>query len=380
MTNPLHIVFLDFDDIQNPLLAAGQAKATHEVASRLVLRGHTVTVLCSRYPGYLDRKDHGIFYKHIGVGTGNIKINNLLYILLLPFSVFRIKADIILECFTAPISTLLSPLWTKIPVVALPTSFEAESHSQHYHLPFYLIERFGCRFYKYFLPYTKAYEEKMKARNKNIIAKIVPEGVGKEFFSIKAKKPEFILFLGRLDIHQKGIDLLLAAYASVKEKLHMPLVIAGKGTDTEKIKELIAKYSLHNTVSLVGPAYGEKKNELLAKAKYVVMPSRQEGFSLFSLETLASGVPLLAFDIPGFSWADENVVLKAHAFNTKSYADCMVLLMDTKRNEETRKKSREFAKQFSWDTVAENFESFFFFVQEKELLAKKRVAERKAYI
>ena len=36
----LSIVFLDFDDIKNPLLGAGQAKATLEVGKRLVKKGH----------------------------------------------------------------------------------------------------------------------------------------------------------------------------------------------------------------------------------------------------------------------------------------------------------------------------------------------------
>lgn len=375
MTKKLHIAFLDFDDIQNPLLAAGQAKATYEVARRLVSKGHKVTVYASRYPGYTDREEQGIVYKHVGVGSNNVKINNFLYILLIPFTVMRIKADLVLECFTAPVSTLMSPLFTKLPVVALPTSFESKSHSEHYHIPFYLIERFGCRFYKYFLPYTKAYDEKMKAWNTSITSKIVPEGVDAEFFSVTAKKPKFILFIGRLDIHQKGLDLLLQSYALVKEKLGIPLVLAGKGNDIPKIKELISHYNLEDSVSIYGPAYGEEKKQLFSEAFFVVMPSRQEGFSLFSLETLASGIPLATFDIPGFSWVSTDIVLKAPAYDTKEFGNVMVKMMDKKLNESLRKKSRAFARQFTWDYVADCFESFFLFVYEKEQLVQKNAAK-----
>ena len=99
----LQIVYLDFDDIKNPLLGAGQATATYEVAKRLVKKGHSVTVLCSRYPNYKDRKQEGIVYKHIGLGSGHIKLNNLVYFFAVPFAVMRVSADIIIECFTAPI-------------------------------------------------------------------------------------------------------------------------------------------------------------------------------------------------------------------------------------------------------------------------------------
>ena len=77
--NKTNIAFLDFDDIRNPLLNGGQARATFEVGTRLVKKGHKVTVISSRYPGYKDRKENGIYYKHIGLGTGNIKVNNVFY-------------------------------------------------------------------------------------------------------------------------------------------------------------------------------------------------------------------------------------------------------------------------------------------------------------
>lgn len=113
----LKIIFIDFDDIKNPLLGAGQAKATLEVGSRLVNHGHTVTVYCSKYPGYKNRIENGIRYHHIGISTPNIKLNNLIFIFSLPFVVPRLKGDILVESFAAPISTLFSPIYTRIPVV-----------------------------------------------------------------------------------------------------------------------------------------------------------------------------------------------------------------------------------------------------------------------
>jgi hypothetical protein len=215
----LHLIILDFDDIKNPLLNAGQARATFEVGTRLVEKGHRVTVLSSKYPGYQDRTEKGIRYQHIGLYTSNIRVNNLIYILSLPFVLPALKADLVIECFTAPISTLFSPLWTRIPVVAIPTSFEADRFAQLYKLPFDLIEKYGLKLYKYALPYTPAFENKFKKMNPSITTEVVPEGVGKDFFKIKRHKSEFILFLGRFDRGQKGIDLLLQAYSLVAHKI-----------------------------------------------------------------------------------------------------------------------------------------------------------------
>jgi len=356
----LHIVFLDFDDIKNPLLGAGQARATVEVGSRLVKKGHKVTVICSRYPGYKDRKENGLYYKHIGIGTKNIKLNNVFYIALLPFTVMRIKADIIIECFTAPVSTIFSPLFTRIPVVGLPTSFEADRFSKLYHLPFDRVETFGLRFYKYFLPFTKHFDEKIKKVNKKAVTKIVPEGVGEEFFKIKKTKPKHILYIGRLDSGQKGLDLLIQAFSKVHTEIKYPLVIAGYGPDEQKLRKLVKKLKLEEKIIFTGPAFGKKKFKLLSEALFVAFPSRHEGFSLFSLESLASGNPMVSFDIPSLSWADKKIVSKAKPFNVAEYS---YLLKKISRNYKTVQKmskdARKIAKKYTWENVASEFESFF---------------------
>lgn len=363
----LSIIFLDFDDIRNPLLAAGQAKATQEVGSRMAKQGHTVTVICSRYPGYKDRKEFGMHYQHIGLGSKNIRLNNLMYILLLPFTVMRLKADIIIECFTAPISTLFSPLFTKVPVVALPTSFEATRFAKLYHFPTDKIERIGLRVYKYFLPFMQSNLERMQEVNPDIIYKIVPEGVGDEFFKIKKQKPEFILFLGRLDMGQKGIDLLLNAYKKIEQKISYPLVIVGNGPDEKKIQQLIGDLKLAKKVTMVGPAYGKEKAEYLKKALFVAFSSRHEGFSLFSLEAIASQNMMVGFDIPGLSYAPESIVMKAKPFSVDDYAAKLLLAANPKTAASMGKAAREYARQYTWDNVANSFLSFFY-----EILAKRK--------
>jgi glycogen synthase len=362
----LNIVILDFDDITNPLLNAGQARATYEVGRRLVQKGHSVKVLCSRFPGFKNRVEQGIEYKHIGLGSKNIRLNNLIYIATLPFVVPFTKADLFIECFTAPISTLFTPLFTKRPVVAVPTSFEADRFAKLYHLPFGLIEKFGLRFYKYFLPYTKYFDQKMKKANPKSMTKIVPEGVGEEYFAIKQKKPKHILFLGRFDVSQKGIDLLLESFAQIQKDVKLPLLIAGLGPDEEKVKSLIKKYNLANKVKIVGPAYGDKKFKLLSESLFVAFSSRHEGFSLFALEALASGNPLVSFDIPGLSWATDKAVLKAKPFNTDEYASLLRIASDEKKIAKYRAQARPFAKNFSWDKVASMQESFFYQVLKTE--------------
>jgi len=355
----LKITILDFDDIKNTLLGAGGARATYALGSRFASKGHCVEVICSKYSGFRDRVEKGISYKHIGLSSGNNRLNNIIFILTLPFAVRRIRADVIIECFTSPISTLFSPLFTKIPVVAVPTSFEAERFAEKYHLPFQYIENFGLRFYKYFIAPSKYFEDKILEVNSHVVTKICPLGVDKNHLSIKPKTPKYILYLGRFDIGQKGLDLLIAAYAKVCNELKIQLLLVGFGPDRARIIKIINDLGMQKHIKLVGPKYKKEKLELLSKALFFVAPSRHEGFCLAALEALAVGVPVVSFDIPGLSWVSNEVSLKAKAFDDNDYAIKMIRASNPAINNKLRRKCKRFARNFSWEKVANEYLAFF---------------------
>lgn len=365
MKNPT-ITFLDLDDIKNPLLAAGQARATYEVGKRLSKMGFNVVSLCSKYPGYKDRLEDGIKYTHIGINTQNIKINNALYILVLPFYTSKLKSDIIVECFTAPISCLFTPLFTKKPVVALPTVFAAKQFSEKYKLPFTWFEAAGCKLYKYFMPYIKTDLKLMHKYNKNINWRIIPQGVAEDYFKIKGKKRKYILYLGRLDINQKGLDLLLNAYSLVKNKIPYSLVIAGGGPDEDKLKKLITKLKLEKYVKMTGKVDAIKKYEILSGAAFIAFPSRYDNLPLTSIEAIAAGLPIVAFSIPEFSWLSPKFSFRVKPFSIRKYADILLKASTSNKLPEMRKYARKFAKKFKWSNVAMLMADYFNYIIKTE--------------
>ena len=345
------------DNLRNPFWAAGQARATREVG-KLLAKKHTVTVYSSKYPGYKDYREDGISYKHIGIVSKSAKLTNIAFILTVPLFVRHIKADVIIENFNAPISVTFSPLFTSVPVIGLPTMFNAKEFTQKYRLPFDKIEAFGCKFYKYFLPYSLVDSAKMLSYNPSVKYRVVPQGVGDEFLSIKHEKPEYIFFLGRFDLHQKGVDLLIKAYAKVKDKIEYPLVIAGHGPDDGKIRQLVKDLQLEKQITIVGPAYGKKKANLISKALFTAYPSRHDEMSIWALESLGSGLPLICFDLPEHYWMQKEFSIKAKPFDVNDYAACLLAATDKKRIKKLQKNAREFARQYTWQHVADEFEQF----------------------
>jgi glycosyltransferase involved in cell wall biosynthesis len=84
-----------------------------------------------------------------------------------------------------------------------------------------------------------------------------------------------LVFLGRLDIDQKGVDLLLESFAEiVRRRPATMLTIAGDGRDARRVTQLVADLGLKPHVRLAGRVDGAPKWRLLAQAAVVVVPTR----------------------------------------------------------------------------------------------------------
>lgn len=138
-------------------------------------------------------------------------------------------------------------------------------------------------------------------------AEVIPNGVFPQELEpmpapgeFRQQRPELadgplILFLSRLH-HKKGLDLLLAAFATVAaEHPSARLVIAGPdGGALAKARHDASSLGLTDRALFVGPLYGRQKLAALADAAVFCLPSRQEGFSVAITEALAVGVPVVA--------------------------------------------------------------------------------------
>jgi glycosyltransferase involved in cell wall biosynthesis len=106
-----------------------------------------------------------------------------------------------------------------------------------------------------------------------------------------------VLFIGRLETAQKGLDLLLDAWARL-DGLGAELVVAGDGPDRERLENRARSLGVNRSVRFVGWLDGDERFAHLAAARLVVVPSRFETFGMVALEAFVVGTPVVAFDIP----------------------------------------------------------------------------------
>ncbi len=104
-----------------------------------------------------------------------------------------------------------------------------------------------------------------------------------------------VLFLSRID-PKKGLDLLLPAFAQVKQRHPQALlVIAGSGSGEyiHGLQQEAARLGLSEDVVWPGFLAGADKLSALAAATLYVLPSYSENFGIALVEALAAGVPCL---------------------------------------------------------------------------------------
>ena len=100
------------------------------------------------------------------------------------------------------------------------------------------------------------------------------------------------LYLGRLSI-EKGPDILLEAIAMAKsEGVSAKVSIAGDGPLMDALRTKASEYDLIEDVSFLG--FVSDPASLLARAKWLVMPSRTEGLPMSALEAMSHQTPLIA--------------------------------------------------------------------------------------
>jgi glycosyltransferase involved in cell wall biosynthesis len=105
------------------------------------------------------------------------------------------------------------------------------------------------------------------------------------------------LYIGRLH-PEKGVLLLLEAFARLKD-LNIQLLIVGDGPERETIRSVIRERTLSN-ITMVDAVEHSDVGAYMHQSHVLVFPSltTSEGLPLTVLEGMATGLPVIASDIP----------------------------------------------------------------------------------
>jgi phosphatidyl-myo-inositol alpha-mannosyltransferase len=354
------IIISSYDDLKNPVYSGGGAISVHEVAKRFA-KDYNVIVLTGTYKGAKQDVIDNVEYRRIGSDKLGHKIGQLVFQLALLKQSLMLKYDLWIESTTPPFTFSLLPLFVKRPIISWVNMLSSYDMQRKYLLNFRFIEQILAKLYRFFIVPTDWVYQEVSVMNKQAVITKIPCGYKslplKMNSADKRIQGKYLLFIGRIEVNQKGLDLLIQAIQYTKSKVK--LVIAGSGAESEikSLNSLIERYGLKDRIILVNRVELQDKALLFSKAVATVIPSRFETFSLVALESISYSKPVICFDIPQLSWIPEMYAYKVTPFDVKQLAraiDRLTMLRVTVLPEHSIK---PYLRQFTWDSIVSQFET-----------------------
>jgi glycosyltransferase involved in cell wall biosynthesis len=358
----VRVVHCIYDDPQNPWVGGGGAVRVLELYRHLKDRVEA-TVLVGAYPGSTDETRDGVRYRHLGRPlpyawsriTYAHEATRLLREMPFEAAVFDFSA------YTPILVPRERPVGITVHHVTGPTARERWGRLPGAALA--ELERRMLRRARVFSATSGASHEALR--------KIVPEdaticsvgaGVDDALFHLQRAEQGYVLYFGRLDWFQKGLDVLLAAFARLAaERPGLELKLAGRGRDADRVRRRARDLGIETRVSVLGGVSDEERLRLLSGALLLMMPSRFEGFGMVAAEAMAAGVPVVAAasgSLPEVVAAPAGGVLVPPA-DPDALAEAAARLLDNDLHRvKLSHSARVSAERFRWRVVAERHFAF----------------------
>jgi glycosyltransferase involved in cell wall biosynthesis len=352
----LRVLHCIYDSLPNPWLAGGGAVRVHEVYRRLA-EDVDVTVATGRFPGARDAVVDGVRYVRLGAPK--------------PYAWSRLTfaraASRLLR--TADFDAAISDFSVYTPV-SVPTG-RPVGLIVHMLMGPTAEQRWG----RVLGPAVRAFERRQLSRARWVSGvsrftieqvrphapagaylEVIPNGVPQQLFSIRRAESDFLLYFGRFDVQQKGLDTLLSAVALLAmERPSVRLRMVGRGKDAGRLPAMIRELGIENNVDVQPGLPQAEAFRLFAGALALLMPSRFEGLPIVAIEGMAAGVPVVASAVGALP----EVLCAPRAGRVvppddpRALADAIdALLGDGDTRATISAEARRVARKYSWDAVA----------------------------
>ena len=168
------------------------------------------------------------------------------------------------------------------------------------------------------------------------------------------------VFIGRIDIRIKGLDILVNAISLIADflrKKNAKFCIAGSvnGDDSKKLKQLIMKLHISDIVRIIDAVKGKEKQKLLLESDIFLLTSRTEGMPMGIIEALNYGVPCLVTKGTSVKeLIESNDVGWGCETNVESLSHALKISILERNNWEQKSKNAQqlMQEQFRWENIA----------------------------
>ena len=347
-----------YDDIDNPWCGGGGALRTWEIARRLSHK-HQITILTGAYPSApREETIDGVHIRRVGSDRSYL-LSRMSFAYHASREITRANTDLWVHQFSAFAPLFVSKKKRRDSLLEF-FHFMDDHATAKYPLLGHIArkaEQRALRHHPHILTISPTVTRQLEKRAPHAQFHLVYTGVDQICFEAPWAEENYILYFGRMDTHNKGIDTLLSAFA----KLNAPdirLILSGRGTpqSERELQSMAHHLNIANRVEFTGAVTPEQKNNLMGHALFVCTPSRYEGWGIVAIEAAAASKAVIGTNIPGLAdaiRADETGLL-VPSENPQALASAMNrLLSDAPLRKRLGTAGRKWATQFTWDRTAQ---------------------------
>jgi glycosyltransferase involved in cell wall biosynthesis len=188
-----------------------------------------------------------------------------------------------------------------------------------------------------------------------------PNDIDRRAFRVEIGLPPdapLAVFVGRLDVHRKGLDMLVTGIADAPG-WHLALV-GPRFRDVERLEAMIADLGVGDRILLVGERHGRPLQETMGGADIFALMSRWEGMPMALLEALSVATPAVVSPAVGRS-IDVEEAGAGWIVPEGGLAPLLRRLHGEERDELVRRgrAARSMARRYDWKSVAHRYEDLY---------------------
>jgi glycosyltransferase involved in cell wall biosynthesis len=345
--------------------ASGVEKVVEEVGSRLVERGHEVTVFTRahlsgdsprQYRGMHVRPTWSIASKHLDATTHAVA------------AAMQVGRDFdLLHVHTTNFAPAVAIARMRgVPTVVQSHGLDWRRAKWGRAASAYLraSDEISCRWSHAFLVVSKVLEEAYSGRGGKEPV-VAPNGVTTWTAEARDRLSElglvdrrYILFAARL-VPEKGCHVLIDAFARLQNP-DIQLVIAGDDLYQSVYSRELKRRAAPN-VQFVGAILGATYRALVQHAELFVLPSEIEGLSTGLLEAMANGRCIVASDIPENREAIGDAGITFPVGNVEELTKALTFALEdpVRKSEYGVRAKRRAQELYSWDASAQIIEQVY---------------------
>lgn len=352
----MRITILNWRDVRSPR-AGGAERVTHEVARRLVERGHAISWVSSAADGLPERE----LLDGIDVIRKGSELTTR-------FHAPRIVRDLRPEVVLEEINTLpyFAPLWADVPVVLYMNQLARDVWWYEAPRPVavagWLVEPAYLQVYRGCdaITISRSSRDDLRGiglRRQIVVVPMAGDHASLERFPAKELAGNMVA-IGRLTPSKRYDHAIRALSELTSTHPTAVLTIVGEGRDRARLEWLASSLGLADRVVFAGRIGDPEKHSVIDGADVLVGTSIREGWGLTVTEAATRGVPSVVYDIPGFRDAvvDGRTGLVVKPTPAALADGVRATVADPARYEQLRRAAAELADSLSFTATADGFE------------------------